>query len=97
MITTAGETETTVHGAGRVYIVFADGDRLAAAIVGWDLFDDIGLIKVDPHDHDVSPLTLGDSGVVVVGEPVAAIGSPFGNESSLAVGVVAATHVRSPR
>jgi len=34
---------------------------------------------------------LGDSSAVVVGEPVAAIGSPFGNESSLTVGVVSAT------
>ena len=42
-------------------------------------------------DHAVSPLPLGDSSRVVVGEPVAAIGSPFGQESSLAVGVVSAT------
>ena len=50
-----------------------------------------GLVKVDPRDHAVSPLPLGDSSRVVVGEPVAAIGSPFGQESSLAVGVVSAT------
>ena len=73
-----------------VYVVFADGDRLPASIVGWDLFNDTGVIKVDPRDHAVSPLPLGDSSRVVVGEPVAAIGSPFGNENSLAVGVVSA-------
>ena len=44
-----------------------------------------------PSDHAVSPVPLGDSSRVVVGEPVAAIGSPFGNENSLAVGVVSAT------
>ena len=44
-----------------------------------------------PSDHAVSPVPLGDSSRVVVGEPVAAIGSPFGQESSLAVGVVSAT------
>ena len=44
-----------------------------------------------PDDHAVSPVPLGDSSRVVVGEPVAAIGSPFGQESSLAVGVVSAT------
>ena len=43
------------------------------------------------RDHAVSPVPLGDSSRVVVGEPVAAIGSPFGQESSLAVGVVSAT------
>jgi S1-C subfamily serine protease len=80
-----------VRGATRLYVVFADGDRIPAAIVGWDLFNDTGLIKVDPDDHAVAPVPLGDSSAVVVGEPVAAIGSPFGQESSLAVGVVSAT------
>ncbi len=90
VITTAGEGAGSVRGAERVYVVFADGDRLPASIVGWDLFDDTGLIAFDPDDHAVTPIPLGDSDTVVVGEPVAAIGSPFGNENSLAVGVVAA-------
>jgi len=90
VITNAGEGPGSVRGARRVYVVFADGDRIPASIVGWDLFDDTGLIKFDPADHAVSPLPLGDSDAVVVGQPVAAIGSPFGNENSLAVGVVSA-------
>jgi S1-C subfamily serine protease len=80
-----------VEGAERVYVVFSDGDRIAGSIVGWDLFNDTGVVKIDPADHAVVPLPLGDSGAVVVGEPVAAIGSPFGQESSLSVGVVSAT------
>ena len=47
--------------------------------------------QVDPAAHALAPVPLGDSSRVVVGEPVAAIGSPFGNESSLSVGVVSAT------
>jgi 2-alkenal reductase len=91
VITSAGEsTSTPVRGASSVYVVFADGDRLPAEIVGWDLFNDTGVIRVDPDDHTVSAIPLGDSGSVVVGEPVAAIGSPFGIENSLAVGVVSA-------
>jgi 2-alkenal reductase len=91
VITSAGElTSTPVRGASSVYVVFADGDRLPAEIVGWDLFNDTGVIKVDPDDHTVSAIPLGDSDSVVVGEPVAAIGSPFGIENSLAVGVVSA-------
>ena len=90
VVTNAGEGETSVRGAERVYVVFADGDRIPASIVGWDLFDDTGLIKFDPKAHAVTSLPLGDSDSVVVGEPVAAIGSPFGNENSLAVGVVSA-------
>jgi 2-alkenal reductase len=90
VVTNAGSA-SAVRRASRIYVVFADGDRIPASIVGWDLFDDIGLVKVNPRDHAVSPLPLGDSSRVVVGEPVAAIGSPFGQESSLAVGVVSAT------
>jgi len=90
VVTNAGEG-SDVEGASRLYVVFADGDRIPAKIVGWDLFNDTGLVKVDPGDHPVSPVPLGDSSRVVVGQPVAAIGSPFGQESSLAVGVVSAT------
>jgi 2-alkenal reductase len=91
VVTNAGASASTVRAASRVYVVFADGDRIPGTIVGWDLFNDTGLVKVDPSDHAVSPVPLGDSSDVVVGEPVAAIGSPFGQESSLAVGVVSAT------
>jgi S1-C subfamily serine protease len=80
-----------VRGAGAVYVEFRDGERVPARIVGWDLFNDIGVVRVDPAVHAVQPVPLGDSSRVRVGEPVAAIGSPFGNQSSLAVGVVAAT------
>jgi S1-C subfamily serine protease len=91
VVSSAGEAGAAVRGASRVYVVFADGDRIPATIVGWDLFNDTGVVKVDPQDHAVTPLPFGDSSRVVVGEPVAAIGSPFGQESSLAVGVVSAT------
>jgi S1-C subfamily serine protease len=60
-------------------------------VVGWDLFDDVGVLKVEPSRHALAPVPLGDSSTVRVGEPVAAIGSPFGEQSSLAVGVVSAT------
>ncbi|MGH3035123.1 MAG: S1C family serine protease [Gaiellaceae bacterium] len=93
VITTAGEGGAPAQAvaAETVYVEFRDEDRVPAEIVGWDVYDDVGLIKVDPELHTLAPLPLGDSGRVVVGEPVAAIGSPFGNESSLLTGVVSAT------
>jgi 2-alkenal reductase len=93
VVTTAGESGAREDpvAADTVYVQFRDGERVPAEIVGWDVFDDVGLLKVDPADHAVSPVPLGDSSTVVVGEPVAAIGSPFGQESSLSVGVVSAT------
>jgi S1-C subfamily serine protease len=93
VITTAGETGAgDVEPASHVFVRFADGDRVDAEIVGWDVFDDVGLVKVDPAAHALAPVPLGDSSRVVVGEPVAAIGAPFGKENSLAVGVVSATN-----
>ena len=77
--------------ASVVYVEFRDGERVRATIVGWDLFNDVGVVRVRPADHAVQPVPLGDSAAVRVGEPVAAIGSPFGNQTSLAVGVVSAT------
>ena len=91
VVTNSGGDESTVRGADRVYVAFHDGDRIPGSIVGWDLFNDTGVVKVDPDDHAIAPVPLGNSSRVVVGEPVAAIGSPFGQESSLAVGVVSAT------
>jgi 2-alkenal reductase len=91
VITTAGEGDGNVRPAGDVFVEFQDRDRVKATIVGWDVFDDVGVLRVDPKSHDLTPLPLGDSSSVVVGEPVAAIGSPFGNENSLTVGVVSAT------
>jgi 2-alkenal reductase len=91
VITNAGEPGP-VQAAERLFIEFSDGDRAEAKIVGWDLYDDVGLVRVDPKAHRLTSLPLGGSASVVVGEPVAAIGSPLGNENSLAVGVVSAIH-----
>jgi 2-alkenal reductase len=94
VITTAGSgnlAPDAVEAASEVYVEFADGDRVGAEIVGWDLFYDVGLLKVRPAEHALVAVPLGDSVDVVVGEPVAAIGSPFGQAGSLAVGVVSAT------
>jgi S1-C subfamily serine protease len=95
VITNVAELEPgspgAVRGARAVYVEFSDGERVPASIVGWDLFSDVGVIRVEPEDHALEPLPLGDSGGVVVGEPVAAIGSPFGKQTSLSVGVVSAT------
>jgi S1-C subfamily serine protease len=91
VITTAGDTPVA-QPADKVFIEFQDRDRAEAKIVGWDVFDDVGLVKVDPSAHPLAPVPLGNSAAAVVGEPVAAIGSPFGNENSLAVGVVSAVH-----
>jgi S1-C subfamily serine protease len=77
--------------ASDVYVEFHDLARVRARIVGWDAFADVAALRVDPHAHVLKPVPLGDSARVAVGEPVAAIGSPFGEQASLSVGVVSAT------
>ena len=78
--------------AHEVFIAFKGGDRVKAKIVGWDGYDDVALLKVDPAAHRLVTVPLGDSSRVRPGDPVAAMGTPFGNEDSIAVGVVSAIH-----
>ena len=92
VITNAGEGSSRVEAAERLYVEYDNGDREEASIVGWDLYDDVGLIRIKNPVHKLTPVPLGNSSAVVVGQPVAAIGSPLGNENSLSVGVVSAVH-----
>jgi S1-C subfamily serine protease len=76
--------------AERVFVEFSDGNRVEAKIVGVDPNADVALLKVDPDGLSLTPLRLGASHRIVVGEPVAAIGSPFGEKQSLSIGVISA-------
>jgi S1-C subfamily serine protease len=77
--------------AGQVYVEFSDRNRVPAEIVGFDPDADVALIKVDPSDVNLQPIELSDRDEFAVGEPVAAIGSPFGEKQSLSVGIISAT------
>jgi S1-C subfamily serine protease len=83
--------ESTLKRARDVYVEFADGNRVKASIVGDDPNADVALLRVDPRGLTLRPLPLGDSTKARVGEPVVAIGSPFGERQSLSVGVISAT------
>jgi S1-C subfamily serine protease len=88
VVTLSDGGETT--RAEQVFVEFADGNRVPAEIVGDDPNADIALLKVDPAGLRLTPLRLGSSGGLDVGEPVAAIGSPFGERQSLSIGVISA-------
>jgi S1-C subfamily serine protease len=77
--------------AEEVFIEFSNRNVLEAQILGFDPFADVALLKVEPEGFALHPLELGNDGELEVGEPVAAIGSPFGEQRSLSVGVVSAT------
>jgi len=77
--------------AKSVFVEFPDRNVVPAKIVGFDPFADVALLEVNPDGFDLHPLELGDDSELVVGQPVAAIGSPFGEQQSLSVGIVSAT------
>ena len=76
--------------ARQVFVDFADGNRVPAKIIGTDPNADVALLKVNPKGLSLTPLELGEVDDLRVGEPVAAIGSPFGERQSLSVGVISA-------
>src|SRR4051794_16720491 len=88
-VVTTGQGQA-IRRAQEVYVEFADGNRVPAKVLGHDPNSDVALLHVDPQGLSLRPLPLGDSDKVAVGEPVAAIGSPFGQAQSLSVGIVSA-------
>jgi serine protease Do len=78
-----------VDGASDIRVKFSDGRELAAKVVGRDDKTDVALIKVDASGLPVIP--LGDSSRMEVGEPVMAVGNPFGLEQTVTTGIVSAT------
>jgi S1-C subfamily serine protease len=77
--------------AEEVFVEFPDRNVVAAEIIGFDPFADVALLEVEADGVPLHPLELGDDEDLEVGQPVAAIGSPFGEQQSLSVGVISAT------
>jgi S1-C subfamily serine protease len=88
-VVTTGRPPRTKR-AKEVYVAFADGNQVPAKVVGDDPNADVALLEVDPKGLSLTPLKLGSSRNLRVGEPVAAIGSPFSEEQSLSLGVISA-------
>jgi S1-C subfamily serine protease len=102
VLNTDGEIATNAHvvtdessgerkPAEQVYVEFSNRNVVPAQIVGFDPFVDVALLQIEAKGLDLHPLRLGDDRDLHVGQPVAAIGNPFGEQQSLSVGVVSAT------
>ena len=87
-----------VDGATDIELSFSNQDTVKATIVGTDASTDLALLKVDVDAQALTPLALADSDNVEVGEPVVAIGNPFGLERTVTAGIVSALQreVRAP-
>ena len=79
-----------IDGANTVKVKVGDGATVTARIVGVDQSTDVALLKVDAGDTELPVLQLGDSSAVEVGDPVFAIGNPYGLDRTLTTGVVSA-------
>lgn len=90
---TAGHVVTNEHvvdGASSVKVKLADGTTYSATVVGTDISTDLAVLKVDAPASKLTPLTLGDSSTLVVGDGVVAIGNPFGLDETVTSGIVSA-------
>jgi S1-C subfamily serine protease len=77
-----------IDGSTKTVVTFLDGRSYNAEIIGMDEYTDIGVIKVNADLKLLNPLSLGDSSNLNVGEPIAAIGNPFGLSGSMTSGIV---------
>lgn len=79
-----------VQGATTATVQFGSDKEVEAKVMGTDVNSDLAVLKIDPKDHDLKPLPLGSTAGLAVGDPVVAIGNPFGLDRTLTTGVVSA-------
>jgi S1-C subfamily serine protease len=79
-----------VQGADSIDVSFSNQETVSAKVVGTDPSTDLALLAVDVDAKALTPLVLADSDAVQVGDPVAAIGNPFGLERTVTAGIVSA-------
>ncbi|MCJ7513903.1 MAG: trypsin-like peptidase domain-containing protein, partial [Anaerolineales bacterium] len=79
-----------VEGAREIEVDFPQGIKAWAELLGKDPDSDLAVLQVDLPASHLVPLPLGDSDSVRVGDPVAAIGNPFGLAGTMTVGIVSA-------
>ncbi|MCW4035308.1 MAG: trypsin-like peptidase domain-containing protein [Candidatus Bathyarchaeota archaeon] len=77
-----------IQDATTIQVTFLDGTITSATVIGTDIYSDLAVVKVDPKLATLQPVVLGSSSDLDVGEPVAAMGNPFGLSDTLTVGIV---------
>ncbi len=93
LVDSRGRILTNAHVLGsatRATVTFDDGTEERADVLGRDESTDLAVLSVASVPRSVRPLALGSSGDLVVGDPVIAIGNPFGLERTATTGIVSA-------
>ncbi|MFL6408470.1 MAG: S1C family serine protease [Nitrososphaeraceae archaeon] len=87
-----GHIITNAHVVGEAKIVdvaFIDGNRYTAKVVGTDIYSDLAAVQIiDNATQRLKPLVIGNSSKLEVGDPVIAIGNPFGLSDTMTIGIV---------
>jgi S1-C subfamily serine protease len=81
-----------VDNAQSVTVRFPDGEEVGARVVGADASSDVAVLELDSVPSGVTPVELGSSESLEIGDLVVAIGSPFGLEGTVTSGIVSALH-----
>jgi serine protease Do len=76
--------------AGPITVLMTDGETYRASVKGHDEAVDLALLEVKPKDKKLSAAKLGDSDKLRVGEWAIVIGSPFGLDNSVTLGIISA-------
>lgn len=79
-----------VDGAGNITITFSDGDSYAATVIGTDPYADLAVLSSNASLSEYVPLTIADSSMLEVGDPVLAVGTPYGLTGTVTSGIVSA-------
>ncbi len=77
-----------VDSVSNITITFSDGDSYPASVIGTDAYSDLAVLTVQAPASEFHPISIGNSSALRVGQPVAAIGNPFGLSGSMTVGIV---------
>jgi S1-C subfamily serine protease len=81
-----------VDGAKLVDVTFVDGSRYVATTIGRDAYSDIAVLQIVGNlTHSPKPLIIANSSKLKIGEPVFAIGHPFGIENTMTAGIIGQT------
>ena len=94
LITPDGTIVTNNHvvdGASEIKVKMSDGHQFTAKVMGRDPKTDLALVKLNGSVSNLPVIPLGDTAQLQVGEPVMAIGNPFGLEQTVTTGIVSAT------
>jgi S1-C subfamily serine protease len=79
-----------IEGASQIRVSFSNRDTVVARLVGTDATTDLAVLQVEASPNALTPLPLGNSDKVLVGDPVVAIGNPFGLDRTATAGIVSA-------